>query len=68
MNPTKGNGLTTPHSQPAKTFTKYATDFIARCTLFASSFCLNKGIDAGLGVAAAVVVVQIVWLAVWRVL
>ena len=29
MNLTKGNGLTTPHSQPAKTITKYAFDFIA---------------------------------------
>jgi hypothetical protein len=26
MNPTKGNGLTTPHSQPAKTLTKDSCD------------------------------------------
>ena len=29
MNLTKGNGLTTPHSQPAKTITKYTFDFTA---------------------------------------
>jgi len=32
----KGNGLTTPHSQPAKTLTKYTADFIARAARFAS--------------------------------
>ena len=29
----RGDGLTTPHSQPAKTLTKRTTDFIALCTL-----------------------------------
>jgi len=33
----KGNGLTTPHSQPAKTLTKYTADFIARAARFASA-------------------------------
>ncbi len=27
----RGDGLTTPHSQPAKTLTKRTTDFIALC-------------------------------------
>lgn len=52
-----GNGLTTPHSQPAKTLTKYATDFIARCTIIASA-------NAGLYVAFAVVLLQAVLMVV----
>ena len=37
----RGDGLTTPHSQPAKTLTKRTTDFIARCGVTAMN-------DAGL--------------------
>jgi hypothetical protein len=45
--PTKGNGLTTPHSQPAKTLTKYAADFttmVARSATAASDFYLDHAI------------------------
>ena len=66
--PNKCNGLTTPHNQPAKILTKFATDFIARCTLFASGFYLNRGIDPALCVAFVLVLLQAVLMAVWGVL
>jgi hypothetical protein len=49
VNPTKDNGLTTPHSQPAKT--KHAADFIARAASFAIA-------DSGYLVLCVVVLVQ----------
>jgi len=47
----KGNGLTTPHSQPAKTLTKYTADFIARAASFAMA-------DSGYLVLCLVVALQ----------
>lgn len=57
----KGNGPDSREVQPVKTPTKYATDFIARCIMFASA-------DAGLYVAFAVVLLQAVLMVVWGVL
>ena len=68
LDPSKGDGLTTPHSQPAKTLTKYATDFIARCRLFARGIYLERSIDAGLIGALSLVLLQIAFIAIWRVL
>jgi hypothetical protein len=68
MTTTNSNGLTTPHSQPAKALTKHATDFIARCRLFASGIYLERSIDAGLIVALTLVLLQIAFIAIWRVL
>jgi hypothetical protein len=54
--PTSDNGLTTPHNQPAKISTKYATDFIA-------SYARIKGamtrfyLDRGIGLDSIVMVV-----------
>ncbi len=64
----QGNGLEAARNQPAKLLTKYATDFIARCTLFASGFYLNKGIDPTLCVAFVLVLLQAVVMAAWGVL
>ena len=53
-----GDGLTTPHSQPAKTLTKRTVDFIALCTatvwndprLFALAWAAGLiGLLAGMG-------------------
>lgn len=51
MDATKGNGLDAANDQPAKTLTKYVTDFIACITRFADA-------DAGLTVVIAVVALQ----------
>jgi len=51
--------------QFVKTLSKCAANFIARCKLFASGFYLNKGIDAGLIVAFALLLVQVGLVAVW---
>ena len=61
MDAPQGNGLEAARNQPAKTLTKYATDFIARCTIIASA-------DAGLYVAFAVVLLQAALMVVWGVL
>lgn len=45
MKTPKDNGLTTPHSQPAKTLTKYAAYFISKCTKLATGFYIDRGID-----------------------
>jgi hypothetical protein len=52
----KGDGLDAANDQPAKTFTKNTTDFIARCMVAASN-------DAGLCVLVAVVAIQAVLMA-----
>ena len=47
LDPSKGDGLTTPHSQPAKTLTKYTADFtamVARFATAASDFYLDHAI------------------------
>lgn len=58
MSAPQGNGLDAINDQPAKTLTKYATDFIARCTIIASA-------DAGLYVAFVLVLLQAALMAVW---
>lgn len=58
MTTTHKNESPVSAGQFVKTLTKHATDFIARCTIFASA-------DAGLYVAFAVVLLQAVLMAVW---
>lgn len=60
MAATKGNGLTTPHSQPAKTLTKHTGDFIARAARFAT-------VNAEFNILFLVLALQFV-LIVWGVL
>ena len=59
MSRIKQNGLTAGNSQPVKTLSYYATDFIARCASFARA-------DAGLCMVVVVVLLQVVLLAAWR--
>jgi hypothetical protein len=59
--PTSGDGLTTPHSQPAKTITKHTIDFIARAASYATA-------DSGYLVLFVVVLVQAVLMALAGVL
>jgi len=57
MNPTKGNGPTAPHDRPAKTFTKFAADFIAAAARYATG---NNRLSI-LFVVLALQFVLIVW-------
>ena len=61
MSAPKGNGLAAPHDQPVKTLSKYATDFIAACTRFATA-------DKGYTVLFVVVLLQAALLALVEVL
>jgi hypothetical protein len=65
MAPNKQNRPDSHEVQPVKTLTKYATDFIARCTLFASGFYFEKGIDVGLLLTFVLVLLQAVLMAAW---
>jgi hypothetical protein len=68
MSAPQGNGLDAINDQPAKTLTKHATDFIARCKLFTGGFYLSRGIDAGLCVAFALLLLQAALMVAWEVL
>lgn len=57
----KGNGLTTPHSQPVKTITERTADFIAACTRAAMA-------DTGYMVLCVVALLQAALLALVGVL
>ncbi len=49
VTPTSDDGLTTPHSQPAKILTKYATYFIAFCARIKGAivrFCIWMAVAA----------------------
>lgn len=59
----KGNGLTSPQSQPAKTQTKRTTNFIAKVKEFASGFYLQKGIDVACMVGPALLLLVAVFIA-----
>ncbi len=60
VTPTSDNGLTTPHSQPAKISIKYATYFIASCERIKGVktwFYLDRGIGLDSIVLAILMVV-----------
>ena len=61
MDAPKGNGLDAANDQPAKTFTKNTTDFIARAARYAIA-------DAGYLVLCMVVLIQAVFMALAGVL
>jgi len=58
--PPKGDGLGAPHDQPVKTLTKYAADFIAAATRYAT-------FNAGFNILFLVLCLQFVAL-FWRAL
>lgn len=63
MSATKGNGLTAPHDQPAKTNTKSSPNFIATLKEFAAGFYLDKSIDMTFIACALALLVQVVFMA-----
>ncbi len=54
--PTSANGLTTPHSQPVKIFTRYATHFIALHAKIKGAIA-GVYLDRGIGLDSIVMVV-----------
>lgn len=66
METPKDNGLTTPHSQPVKTLTKYAAYFISKCSKLATGFTLDRSIDLSFIACCVALLIQAVLIGVFQ--